>query len=87
MTGGAVEYRWMSPAEASERGVELRAVYAEVFSLPPYNEGPEMADEFLDRLAEESKRPGFSLVAACGCGRPHGLVGFAYGYTMPAGEW
>ena len=43
-----------------------------------------MADEFLDRLAEDSKRPGFSLVAACGGGR---LLGFAYGYTMPAGEW
>jgi GNAT superfamily N-acetyltransferase len=85
--GGAVEYRCTSPAEVSERAVELRAVYAEVFSLPPYNEGPEMADEFLDRLAEESKRPGFSLVAACGGGRPLGLVGFAYGYTMPAGEW
>ena len=84
MIGGAVEYRRMRPAEVTERAVELRAVYAEVFSLPPYNEGPELAEEFLDRLAEESKRPGFSLVAACGCGR---LVGFAYGYTMPAGEW
>jgi len=54
--GGAVEYRRVSPAEVSERAVELRAVYAEVFSLPPYNEGPELADEFLDLLAEESKR-------------------------------
>src|SRR5437899_8924575 len=43
-----------------------------------------MANEFLDRLAEESKLPGFILVAACGGG---GLLGFAYGYTMPAGEW
>jgi GNAT superfamily N-acetyltransferase len=77
----------MSPDEVRDGAVELRAVYAEVFSLAPYNEGPELADEFLDRLAEESKRPGFSLVAACGCGRPLGLVGFAYGYTMPAGEW
>jgi hypothetical protein len=75
------------PAEARERAVELRPVYAEVFSLPPYNEGPELADEFLDRLAEESKLPGFSLVAACGGARPPGLVGFAYGYTMLAGEW
>jgi GNAT superfamily N-acetyltransferase len=82
--GGAVEYRRVCPGEVSERAVELRAVYADVFWLPPYNEGPEMADEFVDRLAEESKRPGFSLVAACGGGR---LLGFAYGYTMPAGEW
>ena len=84
MIGGAVEYRRVCPGEVSERAVELRAVYADVFSLPPYNEGPEMADEFVDRLAEESKLPGFSLVAACGGGR---LLGFAYGYTMPAGEW
>jgi hypothetical protein len=81
---GAVEYRRMSPVEVSERAVELRAVYAEVFSLPPYNEGPELADEFVDRLAEDSRRPGFSLVAACGGGK---LLGFAYGSTMPAGEW
>ena len=84
MIACAVECRYVSPAEVSERVVELRAVYAEVFSLPPYNEGPELADEFLDQLAAESKRPGFSLVAACGGGR---LLGFAYGYTMPAGEW
>jgi hypothetical protein len=77
--GGAVEYRCMRPDEVRDRAVELRAVYAEVFSLPPYSEGLELADEFLDRLAEESKRPGFSLVAACGGGR---LLGFAYGYTM-----
>jgi len=82
--GCAVEYRCMSPAEVSERAVDLRAVYARVFSLPPYNEGPEMADEFLDRLGEESTLPGFSLVAAYGGGR---LLGFAYGYTMPAGQW
>ena len=68
----------MSPAELSAAAGELRAVYAEVFSLPPYNEGPELADEFLDLLAEESKRPGFSLVAAEDAGR---LLGFAYGYT------
>ena len=84
MIAGAVEYRCMSPVEVSEGAVELRAVYAEVFSLPPYNEGPELADEFLERLAEDSRRPGFSLVAACGGGK---LLGFAYGYTMPAGEW
>ncbi|MGH2732091.1 MAG: GNAT family N-acetyltransferase [Actinomycetota bacterium] len=79
-----VDYRRLSPAEASAAAVELRAVYAEVFSLPPYNEGPEMADELLGRLAEESKLPGFSLVAVYESGR---LLGFAYGYTMPAGKW
>ena len=74
----------MSPDEVSAAARDLRSVYAEVFSLPPYNEGPELADKFLDLLAEESKRPGFSLVAAEDAGK---LVGFAYGYMMPAGEW
>lgn len=84
MIDSVVDYRRLSPAEVNAAAVGVRAVYAEVFSLPPYNEGPEMADEFLGRLAEESKRPGFGLVAAYDGGR---LLGFAYGYTMPAGKW
>lgn len=52
MIAGAVEYRCMSLVEVSEAAVELRALYAEVFSLPPYNEGPELADEFLERSGE-----------------------------------
>ena len=84
MVDSEIDYRRLSPAQVNAAAVELRAVYAAVFSLPPYNEGPEMADEFLGRLAEDSKRPGFRLVAASDGGR---LLGFAYGYTMPAGKW
>jgi hypothetical protein len=63
---------WGAPGSACDSWMAATspAVYAEVFSLPPYNEGPELADEFLERLAEDSRRPGFSLVAACGGGTP-----------------
>jgi GNAT superfamily N-acetyltransferase len=74
----------MSPAEAVAHVGELRETYAAVFSLPPYSEGPEMAEKFVGWIHDESKLPGFNLIAAY-----HGdrLVGFAYGYTMPSGEW
>ncbi|OLB80267.1 MAG: hypothetical protein AUI14_07305 [Actinobacteria bacterium 13_2_20CM_2_71_6] len=78
------DYGHLNPAEAIARIAELREVYAAVFSLPPYNEGPEMPDKFVGWVNEESKHPGFDLVAAYDNGR---LVGFAYGYTMPSGEW
>jgi ribosomal protein S18 acetylase RimI-like enzyme len=81
---GSISYGHMDSAEAVTRVGELREIYAAVFSLPPYNEGSEMAEKFVGWMHEESQHPGFDLVAAYADGR---LVGFAYGYTMPAGEW
>jgi GNAT superfamily N-acetyltransferase len=78
------EYVHMSPTEAIAHILELRDVYAAVFSLPPYNEGPEMADKFVGWVQEESQHAGFDLIVAYEADR---LVGFAYGYTMPPGEW
>jgi GNAT superfamily N-acetyltransferase len=78
------DYLHLPPAEAVSRVDRLRETYAVVFSLPPYNEGPEMADKFVDWVKEESRHSGFDLVAAYVDGR---LIGFAYGYTTPAGEW
>jgi GNAT superfamily N-acetyltransferase len=78
------EYVHLDPATATAHVGELRDVYAAVFSLPPYNEGPEMADKFVGWIQEESKHTGFDLIAAYDAGR---LVGFAYGYAMPPGEW
>jgi len=79
-----IEYMRLSPAEASSRVGELRAVYKAVFSLPPYNEDPELADAFVGRIGDESQLPGFCLVAASDCAR---LVGFAYGHRKPVGTW
>jgi ribosomal protein S18 acetylase RimI-like enzyme len=53
-----------------------------VFSLPPRNEGPEMAAEFLHWLAEESKLPG--SFTPRGPREDAEAPGFASGYTMPA---
>jgi ribosomal protein S18 acetylase RimI-like enzyme len=63
---------------------DLRGVYAAVFSEPPYHEGPAMADRFAGWLADESRLPGFRLVASYDGGQ---LVGFAYGYTKAPGDW
>jgi ribosomal protein S18 acetylase RimI-like enzyme len=79
-----IRYMHMGSAEAVARVGQLREVYAAVFSLPPYNEAPEMADKFVGWIHEESGHAGFDLVAALDADR---LVGFAYGYTMPAGDW
>jgi ribosomal protein S18 acetylase RimI-like enzyme len=79
-----VEYRHLSADQALETLPALQGVYGAVFSQPPYNEVPEMRDQFAEWLRDESKRPGFDLVAAVDDGQ---VVGFVYGYTMPAGEW
>src|SRR5207248_11309031 len=79
-----IRYMHMDSAEAVARIGHLREVYAAVFSLPPYNEAPEMADKFVGWNHEESGHAGLDLVAALDDDR---LVGFAYGYTMTPGDW
>jgi ribosomal protein S18 acetylase RimI-like enzyme len=77
-------YRRLDPAAARTASTALKTVYAAVFSQPPYNEGPQMADNFVSWVHDESHRAGFAMVVAYADGQP---IGFAYGYTMPAGEW
>src|SRR5687768_15632607 len=79
-----VTYRRMTPDQALDNVLDLSALYAAVFSEPPYNEGPEMPAKFVEWITGESGFPGFDLVAAFAADK---LVGFAYGYTMPPGEW
>lgn len=78
------EYRHLSAAETLEALPALQDVYMAVFALPPYDEGPEMRDKFAGWVRDESKEPGFDLVTATESGR---VVGFAYGYGRPAGQW
>jgi hypothetical protein len=79
------DYRHLSAETARGKiGTEFKSIYAAVFSEPPYNEGPEAADEFVDRMHSEITEPGFDCVEAR-AGRT--LVGFTYGYTYPAGRW
>lgn len=63
------------PAEATAGGIrtlhgrdtlaaleELTALYADVFTGPPWNEGPEDVADFRRRLHEDVERPGFRAV-------------------------
>jgi ribosomal protein S18 acetylase RimI-like enzyme len=81
---GAVDFRHMTAAEANERIEQFKAIYAAVFSRPPYNKGPEMADKFVEWVRQESTEPGFDFVQAVEYGV---AIGFAYGYSRPAGRW
>lgn len=77
-------YRHLTAREARAHVPALQSVYAAVFSQPPYNEGPEMVGRFAGWVRDESTRPGFDMVIAEDGGQ---LIGFAYGWLMPAGDW
>lgn len=59
-------------------------LYREVYAEPPYLETEEHVAAYMQRFAEESFRPGFSLVIA-EIGTE--VVGYAYGHSFPADEW
>jgi ribosomal protein S18 acetylase RimI-like enzyme len=80
----AVAYHRHAANEARHFVPDMVDLYAVVFAEPPYNEGPEHAAKFRKWLTKELDSPGFTLVRAIAGTE---LVGMAYGYTMPAGEW
>ncbi|MGY3682703.1 N-acetyltransferase family protein [Streptomyces sp. TE33382] len=61
-------------------GEGIRAVYAEAFSAPPWYEDPEEADDYLERLAEDAARPGFTAAVALD---GETVTGFATAWTTP----
>jgi ribosomal protein S18 acetylase RimI-like enzyme len=64
---------------------QLAQLYLDAYSEPPYNEGPDDVDEFLNSLPSRAGQPGFQLVVAYGAGRP---VGFALGHQLaPDTKW
>jgi GNAT superfamily N-acetyltransferase len=77
-------YQLFDGPQAMELTEVLRGLYAEVYAEPPYCEGEEHVNQFVERFAEEVRRPGFSLAAAL-----HGqsLIGAAHGWTMGPGKW
>lgn len=83
MSGAAV--RHVDLGEIADRAAELEALYGEVYQEPPYEEGPEMAAEFAQHLAEQRMQPGFSMAIAEAA--DGSLVGFAYGLTFPPDRW
>ncbi|MFI1471804.1 GNAT family N-acetyltransferase [Streptomyces wuyuanensis] len=69
----------------------LRSVYAEAFCAPPWNEAEEKAGEFVGRLRDDVRRPGFTGVLAfagetgeMGETGETELVGFATAWTTGA---
>ncbi|MDQ0796323.1 GNAT family N-acetyltransferase [Streptomyces sp. B1I3] len=60
----------------------IRRVYAEVFSAAPWNEDPAAAALYVERLAADAERPGFT--AALALDADSGTVGgFATAWTTP----
>ncbi|WP_435242685.1 GNAT family N-acetyltransferase [Streptomyces cucumeris] len=58
----------------------IRSVYASAFGAPPWREDETMAGAYLDRLAEDTSRPGFLAALAREGGT---VVGFATAWTTP----
>ncbi|MFK4065465.1 GNAT family N-acetyltransferase [Streptomyces sp. NPDC029674] len=80
----------MTGAELLARHAEgVRSVYAEAFGEPPWNEGPDEADQYLERrLAADVARPGFVAAVALGGGGhgagaegPPRVIGFTVAWT------
>lgn len=55
-------------------------VYEEVYSEPPYSQGPREVSEFIDIYRVHVQRPGMRLVLAR---EGDELVGFTYGFRLP----
>ncbi|MFC8224452.1 GNAT family N-acetyltransferase [Streptomyces sp. NPDC057287] len=58
----------------------IRQVYAEVFSAPPWNEDPSGGARYVERLASDAGRPGFTAALALDEGA---VSGFATAWTTP----
>ncbi|MFI2211066.1 GNAT family N-acetyltransferase [Streptomyces sp. NPDC020141] len=58
----------------------IRRVYARTFTAPPWAEDEQAADRFLERLAQDAERPGFTAALALDAGEP---VGFATAWRTP----
>jgi GNAT superfamily N-acetyltransferase len=80
MTINGVSFMHHDGAEAAGLLVELCDAYADAYGVEP---GEEKTAAFRRRAAKQFSRPGFALVTAREGGR---LVGFVYGYRLPAGD-
>lgn len=58
----------------------VRAVYAAAFGGPPWNEAPERADAYLERLADDVHRSGFTAALALD---EDAVLGWATAWTTP----
>ncbi|MFF9244683.1 GNAT family N-acetyltransferase [Streptomyces sp. NPDC014776] len=75
------DIRLFHGAELLAHTTGLRSVYRDAFGAPPWNEGEKEEAQFLERLAVDVRRPGFTAVTAEQDGE---VVGFATAWTTPA---
>ena len=60
-------------------------LYAQVYAEAPYLGGTvQDCESFVERTLRQTQRPGFSIVWVMA---DQTLVGFAFGFTFPAGGW
>ncbi|WLQ66392.1 MULTISPECIES: GNAT family N-acetyltransferase [Streptomyces] len=72
--------RRMEGADLAAHTEGIRQVYADVFSAPPWNEGPSAAARYAERLAGDAARPGFTAALALD---GDAVTGFATAWTTP----
>jgi GNAT superfamily N-acetyltransferase len=59
----------------------IKPLYTKVYAEPPYHEGPDEIQDFVDRWNNHSRQPGFSIVLAH---HEQDLIGFCFGFPLSA---
>lgn len=77
-------YELLDGSGARKHLEQLVELYGEVYAEPPYLEGPEHVASFRRHITRAVDLPGFALALAA---NDYTLIGAAYGFTLPAGQW
>jgi ribosomal protein S18 acetylase RimI-like enzyme len=86
LQGGLVlELRSYDASSYDEALPAITAIYRDVYSEPPYNEGPEDVNDFRASMSRRARQPAFILAVASLNNAP---VGFAFGHQLtPDTKW
>ncbi|MFJ4121813.1 GNAT family N-acetyltransferase [[Kitasatospora] papulosa] len=72
--------RLIEGADLAAHAEGIRQVYADVFAAPPWNEDPSAGALYVERLADDAARPGFTAALALDGAT---VGGFATAWTTP----
>jgi ribosomal protein S18 acetylase RimI-like enzyme len=65
--------------------VAVGHLYAEIYREPPYNEGPDDAESFIEGMPQRAAQPAFQMIVAFADSEP---VGFTFGHQLaPDTQW
>ncbi len=85
MSSAHITLREIDGEQAAAGFGELRALFSEVYTEPPYEWGDEHADLFAERFEGQRRQEGFALTEARDGAE---LAGFAFGVTLqPTTPW